>query len=237
MIAGVRDRRPGAQGDSRTRSGCAASRSSSPSSRGDLRRRGLVRALHARPAPVQRRKTVFAGGSTSRGSTLIQADLRAACTVQGPLPLRQPAAAGRFLVVEGRGSTGKVRFWEARFEGWAEFKDCTFAGEADFRSLHAEEGFVLHGCPFAGDALFRGATVCKKWDADRLAVRGAARPLEGQAPRLRLPRRDRAGRRPAVRVPQRAGRADPGPARAARRAARQRGGGRARRRRCRNTAC
>lgn len=60
----------------------------------------------------------------------------------------------------------KVSLWEAQFECWADFKGCRFAGEADFRSLHADQGFVLTRCEFAGDFLFRGATVCKKFQAD-----------------------------------------------------------------------
>jgi hypothetical protein len=60
---------------------------------------------------------------------------------------------------------GKCSFWEARFRGWVNFKDCDFASEVDFRSLHAEEGFVLIRCRFAKDVLFRGATVAKKLEA------------------------------------------------------------------------
>jgi hypothetical protein len=60
---------------------------------------------------------------------------------------------------------GKVRFWETRFLGWCEFGKCEFVGEADFRSLHAEEGFVWKDCQFLSDCLFRGAAVAKKFDA------------------------------------------------------------------------
>ena len=41
-----------------------------------------------------------------------------------------------------------------------------FAEAADFRSLHAEEGFILGKCRFDKDFLFRGSTVNKKWEAD-----------------------------------------------------------------------
>jgi hypothetical protein len=98
-----------------------------------------------------------------KGSTVIKGLLRK-LTVDGPWRCDNVRTWGRFMIIEG--SFGdKVRFWDARFNGWAEFQKCTFAGEADFRSLHAEEGFKLIDCKFSGDALFRGATFCKRWDA------------------------------------------------------------------------
>ena len=60
----------------------------------------------------------------------------------------------------------KVSFWEARLLGWADFKNCEFRGDADFRSLHAAEGFVLTKSVFLADFLFRGSTVGKKFQAD-----------------------------------------------------------------------
>jgi hypothetical protein len=60
----------------------------------------------------------------------------------------------------------KVSWWEARLECWGEFKACGFHGEADFRSIHSEQGLVFAGCTFAGDFLLRGATVQKKVQAD-----------------------------------------------------------------------
>lgn len=60
----------------------------------------------------------------------------------------------------------KVSWWEARPECWAEFKATAFAGEADFRSIHADQGVIFAGCTFAGDFLFRGATVAKKLQLD-----------------------------------------------------------------------
>jgi hypothetical protein len=98
-----------------------------------------------------------------KGSTVIRGMLRK-LTVDGPWRCDNVRTFGRFMVIEG--SFGdKVRFWDARLNGWAEFQKCTFAGEADFRSLHAEEGFKLIDCKFSADALFRGATFCKRWDA------------------------------------------------------------------------
>src|SRR5262249_12101836 len=46
-----------------------------------------------------------------------------------------------------------------------DFKSCEFTAEVDFRSLHAEEGFVLTRNHFAGDVLFRGALIAKKFEA------------------------------------------------------------------------
>ncbi|WP_435005934.1 pentapeptide repeat-containing protein [Tundrisphaera lichenicola] len=105
----------------------------------------------------------FDRGFDLRGSTIIRGHF-ARITVKGAWRCDNLKAIGHFVVIQSR-FEDKVRFWEARFEGWAEFKDCTFVGEADLRSFHAEEGFILAGCKFEGDALFRGATVCKKWDA------------------------------------------------------------------------
>jgi hypothetical protein len=60
----------------------------------------------------------------------------------------------------------RISWWEARLECWGEFKACGFLQEADFRSLHCEQGLIFAGCTFAGDFLLRGATVCKKVQAD-----------------------------------------------------------------------
>jgi hypothetical protein len=100
------------------------------------------------------------------GATLIRAQ-PTRLIVHGKLSCDNVICRGRFLVSNCR-FEGGVRFWEARFHGWTEFRDCTFAGDADadFRSFHAEEGFVLQRCTFAGKALFRGATVSKKFEAN-----------------------------------------------------------------------
>jgi len=105
----------------------------------------------------------FARGFSLKGSTVIKGHF-ARITVRGPWRCDNLKVFGPFVVIGGR-FEDKVRFWDARFGGWVDFKDCTFAGEADFRSFHAEQGFKLIDCRFEGDALFRGATSCKKWDA------------------------------------------------------------------------
>lgn len=114
--------------------------------------------------PKFTRVSTFEKGLGFTASTLIKADLRR-MTVRGVFRCDNIRTRGRFLV-EGAKFEGKARFWEARFLGWAEFKGCEFVEEADFRSIHAEEGFILAGCHLRANALFRGATVQKKWQAD-----------------------------------------------------------------------
>ncbi len=110
-------------------------------------------------------RTSFAKGWDLRGSTLVHPLIRSV-TVGGVWRCANIRARGRTLVVDSRFEAG-VGFWEARFDGWVEFCDVQFAEGADFRSLHAEQGFVLTNCRFDKEFLFRGSTVCKKWEADR----------------------------------------------------------------------
>jgi hypothetical protein len=113
--------------------------------------------------PTSGKGVVFAKGLDLRGSIVIKGLFRN-LTVKGPLRCDGMRTFGQFQVIRGTfGDT--VRFWDARLNGWIEFHECTFAGEADFRSLHAEEGFKLVECRFEGDALFRGSTFTKRWDA------------------------------------------------------------------------
>jgi hypothetical protein len=108
------------------------------------------------------RPTVFGDNFLLVGSTLAFAALRQ-LTVKGRFACDNVVCRGKLLVVESR-FEGPVRFWEAHFRGWVEFKECDFRQEADLRSFHAAEGFLMTRCRCAGDVLFRGATVCKKWD-------------------------------------------------------------------------
>lgn len=108
--------------------------------------------------------TVFNKGLDLSTSTLLKPSLTA-LTVRGPFRCGNIRCRGKFHVERVK-FEGKVRLWEAHLQGWVEFKECEFAAEADFRSLHAEQGFVLLNCRFLADALFRGATVQKKWQAD-----------------------------------------------------------------------
>jgi uncharacterized protein YjbI with pentapeptide repeats len=115
------------------------------------------------------RTATFAKGLNLSASTLVKADLRG-LIVTGTFRCDNIRTLGRFLV-EGAKFLGRVRFWEAQFRGWVEFKACEF-GDADFRSFHAEQGFVLDKCIFRGAALFRGIYVSKKWQADGTRFEG-----------------------------------------------------------------
>ena len=76
-------------------------------------------------------------------------------------------------VPRGRGEVlGRVRFWEAQFQGWAEFKVCEFVDAADFRSFNAEQGFILDKCIFRAAALFEEYPSRK---SGRLTARGSRR--------------------------------------------------------------
>ena len=61
---------------------------------------------------------------------------------------------------------GKASFWEAKLLCWVDVKGCDFKQEADFRSVHCGQGFVLTKNTFRGDFLFRGSSVPKKFSAD-----------------------------------------------------------------------
>jgi len=106
--------------------------------------------------------TVFAKGLDLRESFLFKAGLHH-LTVKGPLACDHMHTRGKFLLANSI-FEGQVRFWETRFKGWVDISQCEFKGLADFRSFHAEEGFSLNRCKFAGDVLFRGSTVAKKLD-------------------------------------------------------------------------
>jgi hypothetical protein len=112
--------------------------------------------------PRFNRPTTFAADLALDGSTLCFVLLRN-LTVKGKFSCDNAVCRGKFLAINTR-FEGPVRFWEAHFHGWAEFKECEFLQDADLRSLHAAEGFLMTRCRCAGDVLFRGATVSKKWD-------------------------------------------------------------------------
>jgi uncharacterized protein YjbI with pentapeptide repeats len=115
------------------------------------------------------RTATFARGLSLSASTLVKADLRG-LIVTGTFRCDNMRTRGRFLV-EGAKFLGRVRFWEAQFQGWVEFKACEF-NDTDFRSFHAEQGFILDKCVFHAAALFRGVYVSKKWQADGTRFEG-----------------------------------------------------------------
>jgi hypothetical protein len=114
--------------------------------------------------------STFAKGLCFDGSTLVRVEIRRT-SLHGPLSCNNARFRGKFLI-DGSRFEGKVRFWEAKFQGWVTIKACEFVGEADLRSLHAEQGFSLTGCRFRSNFLFRGATVQKKFEADKTRFEG-----------------------------------------------------------------
>jgi hypothetical protein len=112
--------------------------------------------------PRFNRSTKFAGDFCLSHSTLVNVRLRNV-TVKGKLACENVVTRGQLLITNSH-FEGPIRFWEAQFRGWVEFKDCEIHKEADLRSIHAEQGFILTRCKCHGDVLFRGATVSKKWD-------------------------------------------------------------------------
>jgi hypothetical protein len=115
-------------------------------------------------------KTTFADGLDLRGSTLARPSFRG-LVVRGAFRLDNAHLRGQAQVLDCA-FEGRFRAWETQFGGWVKFERCTFEDDADFRSFHADEGFVLDGCTFAKSALFRGSTCTKKWDAMGSHFRG-----------------------------------------------------------------
>jgi hypothetical protein len=70
------------------------------------------------------------------------------------------------LAFAGNTFEGKVSFWEAKIHCWIDIKHSEFHQEADFRSVHCGQGFVLSKSTLKGDFLFRGSSVPKKFSAD-----------------------------------------------------------------------
>jgi hypothetical protein len=112
--------------------------------------------------PRFNRPAVFAQDFCLTGSTLAFAFLRN-LTFKGKFSCDNTVCRGKLMMTSVR-FEGPVRFWEAHFRGWVEFKECEFQQEADLRSIHAVEGLLMTRCRCAGDVLFRGATILKKWD-------------------------------------------------------------------------
>jgi hypothetical protein len=109
------------------------------------------------------RDSEFAKGLNLAGSTLLRAQIHR-LTIKGNFNFEHVHTRGKFSLVKCK-IEGSVRFWETRFSGWAEIKGCEVVGVGDFRSFHAEEGFVLLDCHFHSDVWFRGSSVAKKFEA------------------------------------------------------------------------
>ncbi len=110
---------------------------------------------------VQRGPVVFEQALSFKSCTLRRPRLDG-IDVRGGFTLDNSEITGPLKIHHGRFAT--THAWETKFRGWVEFKNCTIAGTADFRSCHVEEGLVLNGTTFTGDVLFRGMTCAKKLD-------------------------------------------------------------------------
>ncbi|MFT5466984.1 MAG: hypothetical protein ACI8UO_002086 [Verrucomicrobiales bacterium] len=110
-------------------------------------------------------ESVIEGNLDMRRSTLNLVDLLKT-QVSGQLQLDRIKAVASFRLNQVK-LRGGVKTWDARFSDWVEFHKTEFGGTADFRSFHADEGFVATDCRFKGDFLFRGSTVTKKLEFSR----------------------------------------------------------------------
>jgi len=80
-------------------------------------------------------------------------------------------AGSKFLIAESN-FKGRVRFWEALFEDWASFEQCAFEERFDFRSAECRAGVSLNRSHFKGAALFRGAHIALKLEANEARFDG-----------------------------------------------------------------
>lgn len=114
--------------------------------------------------PAVTRQATFEKGLSVAHSTLNKATL-SRMTVKGVFDAAFAEFRGK-LVFADNTFEQKASFWEAKFRCWADVKGCEFQAEADFRSVHADQGFVLTKSTFHSDFLFRGSSVSKKFSAD-----------------------------------------------------------------------
>lgn len=114
--------------------------------------------------PTVGRGTVFAAGVDLAYSVLTKASLTR-FTVGGVFNAAFAEFRGKLALADAAFET-TASFWEARFACWVDVKGCEFKGEADFRSVHCAQGFVLTKSTCRGDFLFRGSVVGKKFSAD-----------------------------------------------------------------------
>ena len=121
-------------------------------------------------APRFGKKAVFEKDLNLAGSRFDRSNIHD-IVVHGQFRCGNVTCSGKWHVARSE-FRGPVWFWEARFEGWVNFKDCRFEDKADLRSLHATEGFSVTDCTFASDLLLRGATVEKKLDLGASRVEG-----------------------------------------------------------------
>lgn len=118
------------------------------------------------------RKNTFEKEFKLDGSTVSKLMMKNA-EVNGNFSARNALFRGKFFC-QDCDFKAKSNFWEARFETWTNFLGCRFGDEADFRSIHADQGFVIsNNSVMEGDFLFRGANVEKKFQLDGARFMGA----------------------------------------------------------------
>ncbi len=83
-------------------------------------------------------------------------------TCEGDFRIRDCTVSGKLLIANAR-IAGTLDAWDATFTGWVDFRNVNFGGVADFRSIDSDEGFVFTSCTFEKSALFRGASIAKKF--------------------------------------------------------------------------
>ena len=110
-------------------------------------------------------KVVITGDLDLRGTTLNRVDILKT-EITGGLRMDNSTVTAAMRVTNCK-IHGEVKTWQARFVDWVEFRKTQFLGKADFRSFHADEGFVAVDCRFEGEFLFRGSTVTKKLEFSR----------------------------------------------------------------------
>lgn len=110
--------------------------------------------------PNFRRPVIFEHGLTFAGSTLNQALIQE-IQVHGVFNAGNVVSRGSLQFVRCQ-FHGQARFWGAKLNDWVDFKDCLFGGEADFRSMHCQEGFILKECHIQQGLTLRGTTIQKK---------------------------------------------------------------------------
>jgi hypothetical protein len=108
------------------------------------------------------RQNVFQSDFLLRHSTVLSSQITR-IEVHGTFSLEHSQFRGTFGVLNSR-FHGLVKLWEATFHAWFNVKKCTFAGDADFRALHAHKGITIDHCRFEKSAAFRGMSVALKCD-------------------------------------------------------------------------
>lgn len=93
------------------------------------------------------------------------------CEIKGGL--NAESFKGRSKIIFAKSVIHKrARFWEAQLDDWASFEEVTFKDRFDFRSVECKAGLTLHRCHFESDALFRGAHIALKLEANESRFEG-----------------------------------------------------------------